>query len=327
MTSTQCTERGGRANFHLISSSEDNDDDTHSVIYPASASPIFKPKRRPTATISRPPSSGSKSPRPLTSGLKIPETKTKNLVGYNDSVCDEAEIIDITGLSSDNEQRFKNPVSDTELQSLSGKTFAASTDRKIAWAKKLFEDWKRARNEFNERGSIRVNLEAKEVNKSELCAALCQFLTEVRRADGHDYPGNTLYSIVVMLQLHYEKMGQTLKLIDNPEFLKVKNTLDNLMKKRAAERVSEKTKAGDPITFEAEEELWRQNILGSDDPDQLRDTVMYLIGLTFALRGGKEHRSLRCPPFNPQIRILQTSSGQKYLEYREDAQSKNNQGG
>ncbi len=54
---------------------------------------------------------------------------------------------------------------------------------------------------------------------------------------------------------------------------------------------------------------------------------MYLIGLTFALWGGKEHQSLRCPPFNPQIRILQTSSGQKYLEYREDAQSKSNQGG
>ncbi len=95
-----------------------------------------------------------------------------------------------------------------------------------------------------------------------------------------------------MLQLHYEKMGQTLKLINDPEFLKVKNTLDNLMKKRAAECVSEKNKAADPITFEAEEELWRQNILGSDNPNQLRDTVMYLIGLTFALRGGKEHRSL-----------------------------------
>ncbi len=187
--------------------------------------------------------------------MNFPKTKTKSLVGYNESVSDEAEIIDITRLSSDNEQRFKNLVSDSELQSLSGKTFAASMDRKIAWAKKLFDDWKRSRNEFNERGSICVDLESKDVDKSELCAALCQFLTEVRHADGHDYPGNTLYSIVVMLQLHYEKMDQTLKLIDDPEFLKVKNTLDILMKKRVADRISEKNKAADPITFEAEEEL------------------------------------------------------------------------
>ncbi len=69
------------------------------------------------------------------------------------------------------------------------------------------------------------------MDKSKLSTALCQFLAEVRRADGHDYPGNTLYSIVVMLQLHFKKKGQMLKLIDDPEFVKVKNTLDNLMKK------------------------------------------------------------------------------------------------
>ncbi len=105
------------------------------------------------------------------------------------------------------------------------------------------------------------------VDKSELSAALCQFLSEVRRADGHDYPGNTLYSIVVMLQLHLEKRGKTIKLIDDPEFVKVKNTFDNLMKKRAADRASETTKAADPISVQAEQELWNQNILGSDDPD------------------------------------------------------------
>ncbi len=130
-----------------------------------------------------------------------------------------------------------------------------------------------------------------------------------------------------MLQLHFEKRGHILKLIDDPEFVKVKNTLDNLMKKRVAERVSSTTKADDPISMEAEEQLWQQNILGSEDADQLRDTVMYLISLTFALRSGKEHHSLRCPPYNPQIRVLQNSQGEWYLEYKEDPQSKSNQGG
>ncbi len=266
--------------------------------------------------------------KPDTSSASGQETELKqNLVGYSNSFSEDHEVIDITGVSSDSEHCFKNPVSDSELKSLGGKTFTASTDRKIAWAKKLFDDWKKARNDFNERGSIWVNLDDDEVNKSDLSTALCQFLSEVQHSDGHDYPGNTLYSIVVMLQLHFEKRGHVLKLINNPEFVKVKNTLDNLMKKQVAERVSSSTKAADPFSVEAEEQFWQQNILGSEDADQLRDTVMYLIGLTFALRSSKEHRSLRCPPYNPQIRVLQNSQGEWYLEYKEDPQSKSNQGG
>ncbi len=220
-------------------------------------SPIFKVKQQPTATISRPPPSPKASPTPGTSVEEKKDSKRNCLVDYGNSLDDEPDIVNIMGVSSDSDSRFKTPVSATELKNLGGKMFAASTDRKISWAKKLFDDWKCEQNEFNECGSIRVNLDADVVDKSELSAALCQFLAEVRWADSHDYPGNTLYSIVVMLQLHFEKKGQTLKLIDDPEFVKVKNTLDNLMKKRAADRISETTKAADPISVQAEEELWR----------------------------------------------------------------------
>ncbi len=46
----------------------------------------------------------------------------------------------------------------------------------------------------------------------------------------------------------------------------------------------------EPITLEAENQMWRSGVLGEERPTQLRDTVMYLIGLTFALRGGEEQR-------------------------------------
>ncbi len=305
-TSTQSTQPSRAANFHLMSNSSSSNEETSvdtSTTLPPSDSPIFRPKPLTSkATVTS--SVTATCSRLDTSSTSGQETGLKqNLVGYSDSFSEEHEVIDITGMSSNSEQRFKNPVSDSELKSLGGKTFAASTDRKIAWAKKLFEDWKKARNYFNEHGSIQVTLDDDEVNKSKLSTALCQFLSEVWCSDGHDYPGNTLYSIVVMLQLHFEKRGHVLKLIDDPEFVKVKNTLDNLMKKHAAERVSSTTKAADPISMEAKEQLWQQNILGSEDADKLWDTVMYLIGLTFALCGGKEHRTLRCPPFNLQIRV------------------------
>ena len=61
--------------------------------------------------------------------------------------------------------------------------------------------------------------------------------------------------------------------------------LDNLMKKRASEPGFEHQGA-EAIPVESEEEMWKNGILGEDNPIQLRHTVMYLLGLGFALRGG-----------------------------------------
>ncbi len=38
-----------------------------------------------------------------------------------------------------------------------------------------------------------------------------------------------------------------------------------------------------PITVDQEELLWSTGVLGEDDPDTLRNTVLYLLGLSFAL--------------------------------------------
>lgn len=36
-----------------------------------------------------------------------------------------------------------------------------------------------------------------------------------------------------------------------------------------------------------------KGILGTDTPEKLRDTLLFLLGLNFALRGGAEHYNLR----------------------------------
>ncbi len=136
-----------------------------------------------------------------------------------------------------------------------------------------------------------------------------------------------MYNIVVMLQLHFKRQQKTWKLLDDPTFCCIRNMLDNLMKRRSLDRVTKPIKAAEPITLEDEETLWGMHILGEESPDQLRDTVLFLVGLTFALRGGKEHRALRAPGFEPQIVMKKNEKGVRYLEYREDFHSKTNQGG
>jgi len=50
------------------------------------------------------------------------------------------------------------------------------------------------------------------------------------------------------------------------------------------------------ITCDMENDLWKRGFLGDDNPETLLNTVVYLLGLYFALRGRDEHRNLRHYP-------------------------------
>ncbi len=100
--------------------------------------------------------------------------------------------------------RFKSPSTNFDLVKLSSKTFAAATEKKILWATKLYMEWRESRLSSGEKGDIfKANLNAVDVDPECLCHALCCFLNEVRRVDGEEYPRNTLYSLIVMLQLFF----------------------------------------------------------------------------------------------------------------------------
>ncbi len=213
---------------------------------------------------------------------------------------------------------------------MAGKSFAKSTDRKISWAVNLFRSWRENRiHKGTGEGEISwCDVDRDDLDPEVLAHVLPTFINEIKRADGQDYPPNMVYSIIVMMQLFFEKKGKTWRLLDEGKFNSVRNTVDNIMKRWSMARITQKVKRSEPISITDEEEMWDFGILGEESPETLRNTVMYLIGLTFALCGGKEHRSLRNPYFDPQI-VIKTSekSSHKYLLYTEDIVSKTNQGG
>ncbi len=162
------------------------------------------------------------------------------------------------------------------------------------------------------------------MTKDELCFSLTRFVLEARKRNGDPYPAETLYELVISLQLHLSLNGREMRFLQDKEFVVLKNTLDTRMKELSSQGIRVRRKQDEVISEADEETLWK-SVLGEDTPQKLLDTVLYLFGLHFALRVGQEHRNLRYGP-ESQITVQQDAAGRRFLRYTEDV-SKNRQGG
>ena len=114
-----------------------------------------------------------------------------------------------------------------------------------------------------------------------------------------------------------------INIFEDNDFAEFRGVLDGKLKllNRTGKYV-EKKKA-DLIAVKMEHKLWESDLLGDHSPQVLVDTLVYLIGLNFALRSGEEHRRLRHNP--SQITVVHKEGMAPYIMYNEDI-SKPNQG-
>ena len=110
------------------------------------------------------------------------------------------------------------------------------------------------------------------------------FITEVKKLDGSDFPGKTLYEILISIQFHLETLGLTWKLLNNKNFCQVKFTLDNIMKLCTSQGVGIKVRKAQFLTNTDEDYLWTMGYFGVNDPETLLNTLVFIIGKGFALR-------------------------------------------
>ena len=155
------------------------------------------------------------------------------------------------------------------------------------------------------------------------------FIPEVTKVEGGEYPGKTLYEMVLVIQKHLNESGLKWKLIDDYEFNSVKNVLDNVMKERVHDNIGMVKKQAEVISMDFENLLWEKGILGEDTPDKLRSTIFFLIGINCGLRAGDEHYDLRRdgPTKKSQFSFKRNDKGDRCVVYEEDSITKTNDGG
>ncbi len=179
----------------------------------------------------------------------------------------------------------ENPSLWQKWKILSHRTFAPNTENKILWAVQLYRNWWFqccAKVDCDSRIKWASLDNLKQVSKANLCFGLCSFISEIKKKDGKEFPGSSLYQIIICVQFHVEKNWLKWKLLDDQEFVALRFTLDNLMKERSCIGLGRK-QSSDIISLDDEETMWRDGILGDENPEQLRDTVLYLLGLNLAL--------------------------------------------
>lgn len=223
---------------------------------------------------------------------------------------------------------FAAPTKDQDLVKLSCKQFAQETDKKIRWVLNMFAEWKKYRNNIPGYDCIELDLvNVQTITKPNLVYALTRFLAEVKKMDGNDFPPKMLYEILIAVQFHLETLGFCWKFLEDEAFKDLKFTLDNLMKVRCQSGLGNNVRQAQVITFQEEDIMWNTGVLGVDSLQKLLDTLVYLLGLSCALRAGKEHRVLRSVGRNSQFTFHYDDDGYRYLMYREDLCTKTNRGG
>ena len=227
---------------------------------------------------------------------------------------------------TDCSKRWGSPKSSSAVQSVRKSGVPEKIQNQTKWAVGVWREWASYRrlNTIEDEEQLHpLEEDFATMQTEDMNFWLCKFVIEARKKDQQPYPPDTLYSLCCGLFRALKTDRADVKPFENPEFAAFTSTLDAKMKMLKSTGEYQHKQAA-VISEEMEDVLWKKDVLGDTTPQQLLDTLIFYIGLYFALRSGQEHRRLRHYP--SQLKLVESQGRVAYLRYQEDV-SKTNQGG
>ncbi len=149
---------------------------------------------------------------------------------------------------------------------------------------------------------VHANLTDKNLSKltkEEWAFSMARFITEIWKLNREEYPPRMVYQMCVCIQMYLESNKIHWKILNKQDskFVDFYYILYNVMKQKCAKGLG-KVQSAEVISKEAENHMWKVGILGEDHPKQLGETVLFLLGIHLALKGGDKHKQLHHPGFD-----------------------------
>ena len=186
------------------------------------------------------------------------------------------------------------------IQSRISKNTVRQTERAV----RIWSSWATARSgspvySANDRFKTVTNeTENREMGHEERSCWLSKFVVELHNKNGELYTPSSLQQIACGLQRYLRENGYAdLNIFSNPLYKTFSDSLDSQMKELSSKGIGVYTRKAEPFSYDEEETLWRKGALGTDEPQKLLNTLLFLIGKSFCIRGGEEHRALRPSQF------------------------------
>ena len=132
---------------------------------------------------------------------------------------------------SSTDPRFRAEVTETKINEMERISVPENTRKKQNWSYSLHQRWSEARQK-------EVTLMG--LDKSTVAGNLTRFIMEVRKSDGSEYPGKTLYEIVTAIQGYLREHKESVLFFskDDASFKGLRCVLNGLMRQRAPDGIN-----------------------------------------------------------------------------------------
>ena len=164
-----------------------------------------------------------------------------------------------------------------------------NTDNSIRWAIKNFMESAENQHVLVPRDAVPANLlechDAATVSKY-----LRMFVLETQKADGTKYTPGSIRLLLSGLNCVLKENKAPFSILDDghPELRELCKTLDVVSSSLHKEGIRAHQKSAPVIEVHHEDEFWTMGLLGYSTPKLLQTTVLFYVGLRFALRGVQE---------------------------------------